>query len=70
MRFLDTNKEIAPCIVSKARYELGLKSKKPNNRKFCSKNYWQRTIETLASHHKTKPEKIESAINNYKIIFQ
>jgi hypothetical protein len=44
MNLLDSNgKQLAPCIVSKARYALGIKHKKPTNLKECSKDYWIKT---------------------------
>lgn len=70
MNFLDNKKQIAPCIISHARYELGLKSEKPNNKKECSEQYWKRTIETLAKTYNIKNEKTKIAINNYKTIFK
>ena len=70
MNFFDTNKEISPCIVSKARYELGLKYQKPNNKNKCSESYWKRAVETVAKTNDIKTEKITKAVNNFKLIFK
>lgn len=44
-------KEIAPCIVSKVKYALGLKRSKPINYKKCSANYWNEVVEVVAEHN-------------------
>ena len=48
IKFYETQIQISPCIVSKAKFFLKLKNKKPNNKKYCSISYWDRTIETLS----------------------
>ena len=40
--------EISPCILSQVRYELGLKTKKAENSKQCSDNYWNETVTIVA----------------------
>jgi hypothetical protein len=49
MKFQTTEKQISPCIVSKAKYALGLKQSIPNQKKDkkCSRVYWSNTIEAI-----------------------
>ena len=65
IRFHDSQKQIAPCIVSKARYFLKLKNIKPNNKKICSQNYWERTVETLSRIYIIEDSLKENARNSF-----
>jgi hypothetical protein len=48
MKFINTNTQIRPCIVSKARRALGLKGiLKQNVNQKCSPDYWKKTINTI-----------------------
>jgi len=64
--------QISPCIASKAKYALGIKTKIPSNKKNCSVYYWQRTINRIAELNnknpkvtKVTPRKITEAIAKY-----
>lgn len=46
-KFKNSDKQIAPCVISKARFALGAKTNKPTNQKRCSKIYWDNAIDTL-----------------------
>lgn len=61
----ENQKELSPCIVSKAKYALGLKSIKPTNNKICSLEYWERVINTLAKSNLLTKEQIAAAIMRY-----
>lgn len=39
---------LSPCIISKAKYALGLKLKKPLNSKKCSLRYWREVLTILS----------------------
>lgn len=45
----ENNKELAPCIITKAKIALGLPNRYRRNSKFCSPAYWERTIRTVAA---------------------
>ena len=47
MTFDASTIQISPCIVSKAKFALGLKNEQPKNCKRCSLDYWKRTIGVL-----------------------
>lgn len=44
-------KQLSPCICSKARYALRIKTEKPKNKKRCSRSYWERTVKAIAKKH-------------------
>lgn len=64
MKFSDSQKEIAPCIVSKAKYALKLKTEKPFNKKSCSENYWKRTVFEVSRKFEIKDNNIIHNANN------
>jgi hypothetical protein len=68
--FQSTKTQISPCIVSKAKFALGLKKDIPKNTKRCSNEYWKRAVKSVSKKYSLNDElKIESAINLYdKII--
>ena len=67
--FCDTQKQISPCIVSKVKFALNLKSDKPDNIKFCSKNYWVLAIKSIANEYKINDDSIVvSAIEKYDML--
>ncbi len=41
--------QISPCIVSKVRHALIIKTDLPHNGKRCSKTYWDNVCEVVAS---------------------
>jgi len=49
MNFQNTNRQVRPCIASKARYALGLKNNLPRQNKSqkCTLDYWISTINTI-----------------------
>lgn len=49
MNFQNTETQIKSCIVSKARFALGLKNTMPiqNVQQRCTQEYWLRTIDTI-----------------------
>jgi hypothetical protein len=54
-------KQISPCIASKARYALGLKSIEPRNSKGCSSSYWERTVQRIGDLNRLDSDIIEKA---------
>lgn len=52
---------IAPCIISKAKYALRLKAKKPINTKSCSRKYWEEVIEIVGKEAELNEEIIYNA---------
>jgi hypothetical protein len=67
--FTDSGKQVSPCIASKARYALGTKINIPTNTKLCSKNYWERVIETICNKHPNLTVNQQSAKEMYNQIF-
>lgn len=61
----ENEKELSPCIVSKAKYALGLKSIRPMNNKTCSPEYWEKVIGTLGKYNSLKKDQIAAAIMRY-----
>ena len=55
--------EMSPCIVSKAKYALGLKTNKPHNNKKCSEHYWIKVINYLGEQNELQHNIIEAARN-------
>ena len=53
--------EKAPCLVSKARYALGLKGKRPGNKKTCSKEHWIELVREMGKFYKVSKDKIKAA---------
>lgn len=62
----ENKKELSPCIISKAKYALGLKPIKPTNNKTCSLEYWQKVIAILSKTYALKKKQIVDAINLHK----
>jgi hypothetical protein len=64
--FKGTKKQISPCIASKIKYALNLKTIKPKNTKKCSENYWIQSIESIVFDKEiTDKSLINSAIKKY-----
>lgn len=59
----ENQKELSPCIVSKAKYALGLKSTKPANSKTCSFEYWQKVIAILVKSYALNKKQMADAMN-------
>jgi hypothetical protein len=59
-------REISPCIVSKVRHALTLKTIHPQNNKTCSLRYWIEVCETIGSLERKTEEEIQIAIDNYR----
>lgn len=51
----------SPCIISKAKYALGLKKARPTNQKVCSQEYYIEVVTALGKYYKVPKEKIEKA---------
>lgn len=62
------NKQISPCIVSKAMYALGITSKKPTNNKKCSIVYWSIVVHHLGNMYNVSPTIIQNANNRIDLI--
>lgn len=65
LKFKDTGKEIAPCIISKAIFALGAKTTKPTNQKRCSQTYWDNVIDTLCENEPALNQNKETAKEMY-----
>lgn len=65
MKFLNTQIQIRPCIVSKARYALGLKSHFPKQNVIqnCKIDYWKNTIDTICTLNNIKDQKQKNKAN-------
>ena len=64
--FIHAGREIAPCIVAKASHALGLKEKRPGNKKKCSASYWEETVQAIAERNSiTSQNTIIEAISKY-----
>ena len=64
--FKGTKTQISPCIASKVKYALNLKSKKPKNTKKCTVNYWLLSIESIGYEKNISDKSIlKSAIEIY-----
>jgi len=64
-KFINSEKQIAPCIISKARFALGAKTTKSTNQKRCSQHYWNKVIDTLCENEPSLNPKRESAKEMY-----
>lgn len=64
----DNGKQISPCIVSKVRHALQLKSKRPFNDKKCTDSYWVKTInQVIKLEYPLIPNGVkQKAIDSYK----
>lgn len=51
------NRQIAPCIIAKAKIALKISNKPKNNIKTCSDDYWFKTIQHIAKHHNINDNK-------------
>lgn len=47
-------KELSPCIVAKAKYALFIKNGYTINSKGCTKEYWNKVIDSMVKSHKEK----------------
>jgi hypothetical protein len=54
-------KEMSPCICSKVKYALGLKHIRPNNKKQCTQEYWNKIVDYFGKLESKNKEEIESA---------
>ena len=54
--------DFSPCIISKARYKLGLKNIAPNNHKKCSRIYWNEACTVVGNYYGLPYETINLAI--------
>ena len=68
--FNGTRVQISPCIVAKARFELGLTIKIPENKKQCSYKYWCRVIDNLSLKHNLSVVLVDQAKRHYRILFE
>lgn len=60
--------QISPCIVSKAKFALGLKITKPENNKICSTEYWNKVVCRIAELKAVEDDKIEKAQAMYNTL--
>jgi len=68
MNFQNSDTQIRPCIVSKAKFALGLKNKIPIQkvRQRCTQDYWLRTICTICVLYGViTKEQRQNAINRF-----
>ena len=68
--FNGTRVQISPCIIAKARFELGLNNKISQNKKRCSFKYWCRVIDNLALKHNLSLVFVDQAKQHYRILFE
>lgn len=59
------SKQLSPCICSKVRYALEIKSKPPSNNKRCSKEYWDKVVDKLGKDYGETSTKIKIAKDKY-----
>ena len=64
--FNGTKTQIAPCILSKAKYALNIKKQKPSNNKKCSLDYWIKVIKTICNQQTISDTIKKEAIRKYK----
>ena len=58
--------EIAPCVVSKARFALNKRNTRPTNQKKCSEDYWKEAVEVVAEYYEiTSKRQIIIAKNKF-----
>ena len=66
IRFDESTIQISPCIVSKAKFALGLKNELPKNCKRCSLDYWKRKSGVLCRLNKIDDrDHLQMAIKKY-----
>jgi hypothetical protein len=66
MPLLDANgKQLAPCVVSKAKHALNIPNGYNGNIKRFSLDYWIKTVNVVAKYHRLSQTQINAAINNY-----
>jgi hypothetical protein len=68
--FKGTNKQISPCIASKAKYALKLKESKPSNSKQCSLNYWLKVIDSIAYKYSVSGNLIEESKSKFNLLIK
>lgn len=68
--FVGTRVQISPCIIAKARFELGLTNKISKNKKPCSFKYWSRVIDNLAIKHNLSVVLVDQANRHFPILFE
>jgi hypothetical protein len=68
--FKGTNKQISPCIASKAKYALKLKKSKPSNSKQCSLNYWLKVIDSIAHKYSVSCNLIEESKSKFNSLIK
>ena len=59
---------LSPCVISWAKYALGIKNIKPKNSKKCSNNYWIRVIDDLIKLHPNFYNQRENAIEKFYLV--
>ncbi|AUD06844.1 hypothetical protein CWM47_36335 [Spirosoma pollinicola] len=69
MKITHEGKELAPCIVSKAKYALELKDQSPCNQNPCSEAYWEKTVVIVGRHYNLDDNTINNAIEMYNDLF-
>jgi hypothetical protein len=62
--------QIAPCIISKVRFDFGLSRSSNNKHPPCSRNYWNEAVQAVAAQHNiTDNKKIEQVKSRFKFWF-
>jgi hypothetical protein len=59
---------LSPCVISWAKYALGIKNIKPQNSKKCSVDYWIRVVDDLIKLHPSFFSYRENAIDKYYLV--
>ncbi len=57
--------QLSPCICAKVRFEFGLTTKKPDNKKRCTKKYWERVVEEIGIQNNINWKKINEIKLNF-----
>ena len=61
MLILIENKQISPCILSKVKFALGIKSDMPLNKKRCSEEYWDKVVDYIGKINGKSDDQIRKA---------
>ena len=65
MYYRENGSQISPCIITKARYALGVTNRIPTNQKKCSLNYWEEVVEIIGTSYNIKLLTITRAKGQY-----
>jgi hypothetical protein len=65
MAFLYNGKQLAPCVVSKAKLALGIPNNYSGNIKRFTLDYWIKTLHAVGAHYGISQLLIDAAISRY-----